>query len=306
MALSNYFQKLINLIRSLINNQENLDKIKTNQGLIHFNSRSISSEFSFNSYGFSVFSRYDEDGLINILINGFDNIPKNFIEFGVDDFTEANCRFLTETLQWKGAVFEGNKKAFNRMIAKDFYWKKNLLIYNSFLNVDNIQNTLSKSNFKNNLGILSVDVDGNDWYLLEKSLIFNPLIVVVEYNSLFGNKYPVSIPYNANFNRTKAHKSSLYYGASLKAFDYLLSDRGYKLVGTNAGGNNAFFVKEDRFKFKNFITDSETAFKKCIFNESRIEKINVKDTKSFPEDLLELPLQLVDSNKKIKLREILS
>ena len=174
-----------------------------------------------------------------------------------------------------------------------------------FLNLDNIQRTLSKSNFKNNLGILSVDVDGNDWHLLEKSLIFNPSIIIVEYNSLFGFKYPVSIPYDPKFNRSKAHKSCLYYGASIKAFEYLLTNRGYKLIGTNAGGNNAFFVKEKTFKFKNWFKDSKTAFKKSIFNESKLKDVSAHDTDSLPKDLLELPLCLVDSNKLITVKEIL-
>lgn len=305
MILSNFFYKLINLVRFQFKNQDVLDTIKTNQGLMYFNSRSIDPKLQFNSYGFSVFSQYDEDGLINLLINGFDDIPKNFIEFGVGDFSEANCRFLIESLAWRGAIFEGNKKAFNRSCARDFYWKKNLSIFNKFLTKDNIQNELSKNNFVNNLGILSVDVDGNDWYLLEKSLIFNPYIIIVEYNSLFGSKYPVSIPYDPNFNRSRAHKSNLYYGASLKAFEYLLFDKGYKLVGTNSAGNNAFFVKEDKFKFKNWITCTEKVFKKCIFNESQIKDINANDINSLPKDLLNLPLKLVDINETINLKKVL-
>jgi hypothetical protein len=305
MVLSNFLYRLINLARFQFKNQEELDRIKTNQGLIYFNSRNIDPELPFNSNGFSVFSQFDEDGLINALIKGFDNISKNFIEFGVDDFKEANCRFLTESLSWKGAIFEGNKQAFLRMSVKDYYWKKNLSVFNKFLDVNNIQNTLSKSNFKENLGILSVDVDGNDWYLLKESLIFNPSIIIVEYNSLFGFKYPVSIPYDPKFNRSKAHKSCLYYGASLKAFEYLLTNRGYKLVGTNAGGNNAFFVKEKTFKFKNWITEHKIEHQKCIFNESQIKDVNVKDKQSLPQDLLDLPLNLVDTKKTTTLKEIL-
>ena len=305
MFLNNFLYRLINLARFQFKNQEELDRIKTNQGLVYFNSRNIDPELPFDSYGFSVFSQFDEDGLINALIKGFENIPKSFIEFGVDDFNEANCRFLTESLSWKGAIFEGNKKAFLRMSVKDFYWKKNLSVFNKFLDVNNIQNTLSKSNFKDNLGILSVDVDGNDWYLLKESLIFNPSIIIVEYNSLFGFEYPVSIPYDPKFDRSKAHKSCLYYGASLKAFEYLLSNRGYKLVGINAGGNNAFFVKEETFKFKNWIKNHSIDLKKCIFNESRIKNVSANNKKSLPHDLLTLPLSLVDTKKMITLKEIL-
>ena len=97
----------------------------------------------------------------------------------------------------------------------------------------------------------------------------------------------------------------MYYGAGLKAFEYLLNNKGYQLVGTNAGGNNAFFVKESSFKFKNWFTESKVAFKKCIFNESRLKDVSVHNINSLPKDLLELPLHLVDTNTKTTVKEVL-
>lgn len=303
MFLKKYL-KILNLLNSLNKLQDNIDTLKTNQALAYFNSRVIDSKQQINEYGFSVFSQYDEDGLINALIKGFDDISKNFIEFGVHDFTEANCRFLIDSLGWKGLIIEGNKNAFNKMKARDFYWKKNIQIINKFLDVENIVDVFSNRQFEK-VGILSVDVDGNDWYLLEKSLVLNPSLIIVEYNSLFGSVYPVSIPYDKNFDRIKFHKSGLCYGASLKAFEYLLSKNGYKLVCTNAGGNNAFFVKEAIFNYKNWFTNCDLAFKYSKFNESKIKDITIHNLKSLPEDLLNLPLMFVDTKKMTNLKDII-
>ena len=303
MILKKY-HKILNFLNSLNRFQDDLDTLKTNQALAYFNSRMIDPKKKLNEYGFSVFSQFDEDGLINALVTGFDDISKNFIEFGVHDFTEANCRFLMDSLDWKGLIIEGNKRAFDKMKARDFYWKKNIQIINQFLDIENIVDVFLNRQF-DTVGILSVDVDGNDWYLLEKSLLLNPSLIIVEYNSLFGSECPVSVPYNKNFDRIKFHKSGLYYGASLKAFEYLLLKNGYKLVGTNAGGNNAFFVKEDIFKYKNWFTSCDLAFKYSKFNESKMEDVTIHNLKSLPEDLLNLPLMFVDTKKMTNLKEII-
>ena len=73
-------------------------------------------------------------------------------------------------------------------------------------------------------------------------------VVVVEYNPLFGSTFAVSVPRDDNFDRANKHQSCIYYGASLKAFIYLLDIKGFSFIGTNRVGNNAFFVKTSNFE----------------------------------------------------------
>jgi hypothetical protein len=94
--------------------------------------------------------------------------------------------------------------------------------------------------------LLSLDLDGNDYWVGECLDFTGIQIIVVEYNPLFGHLYPVTIPRDDHFDRSSAHFSWLYYGSSLRAWLYLLSDRGFTFLGTNRVGNNAFFCPSDR------------------------------------------------------------
>ena len=72
-----------------------------------------------------------------------------------------------------------------------------------------------------------------------------PAVVIVEYNSVFGPDRAITIPYTPGFQRTRAHYSNLYYGASLRALDHLARSKGYAFIGGNSAGNNAYFVRRD-------------------------------------------------------------
>ena len=73
----------------------------------------------------------------------------------------------------------------------------------------------------------------------------SPRILVLEYNSTFGPDAAVSVPYDPRFERTKAHRSNLYWGASLAALCLAADRKGLAFVGSNSAGNNAFFVRRD-------------------------------------------------------------
>jgi hypothetical protein len=124
------------------------------------------------------------------------------------------------------------------------YWKHDLTALNAFITKDNI-NSLIASRFSGDIGLLSIDIDGNDYWIWDAINVVNPRIVICEYNSVFGSKHCVSIPYSADFVRQKAHYSNLYFGASLGALTMLAEKRGYFFVGSNSIGSNAFFVRKD-------------------------------------------------------------
>jgi hypothetical protein len=94
--------------------------------------------------------------------------------------------------------------------------------------------------------LLSVDIDGNDYWVWQAIEVVRPVVVVCEYNAVFGDRHRISVPYQADFQRTRAHHSNLYFGSSLPALIHLGEQKGYRFVGTNSSGCNAFFVREER------------------------------------------------------------
>jgi len=195
--------------------------------------------------GLSVFSQFDEDGIIDFILKRIGLNSGTFVEFGVDDFTESNCRFLLEARHWSGLVIEGNKKAVSRLKRRSFYWKNDLHVVETFLTANNINSIIAENCEANDIGILSVDVDGIDYYLLEKCIDFQPKIIITEYNSVLENKLPISVLYDEKFSRWNGNHSPIFYGANLKAFEFLLVSNGYSLISVNSAGNNAFFVRND-------------------------------------------------------------
>ena len=122
------------------------------------------------------------------------------------------------------------------------------------------------------IGILSIDIDGNDYWIWKEISVIDPMIVIIEYNSTFGQNHKISIPYDKNFDRSKAHYSNLYWGASIEALKFLADKKGYKFLTTNSAGNNAYFIKE------NIFDKLETNIKKNIF-QSKFRESRDKDGK---------------------------
>lgn len=223
-----------------------------------------------NDFEFKIFSQFGDDGIIQYLIKHIDTQNKTFIEFGVEDYSESNTRFLMMNNNWKGFVMDGSEEAMERLSKQNWYWKYSLTNKAVFIHKDNINPLLKETNFRN-IGLLHIDIDGNDYHILE-SLDFttlNPSILIVEYNSVFGNERKISIPYSKDFVRTRAHYSNLYFGASLPALNFLANKKGYRLIGCNLQGNNAYFVRQDLINEKVCEQSLKAAFKESTFREGR-------------------------------------
>lgn len=200
---------------------------------------------SLDEVEFQVFSQRGEDGIIQYIINKIDIPNKIFVEFGVETYTESNTRFLLFNNNWSGLIIDGCKNNIN-FIKKDFvYWKYDVVAINSFITRENINNLISEYTKTEDIGLLSIDIDGNDYWIWESINCINPRVVVCEYNSAFGNSRKVTVPYKSNFVRNKEHHSELYFGASLAAFCELAEKKGYDFIGTSSAGVNAYFVRKD-------------------------------------------------------------
>jgi hypothetical protein len=203
---------------------------------------------SLDAYEFRVFSQFGEDGILQHLIQeaGIQAQERLFVEFGVQDYQESNTRFLLQGYNWGGLIIDGSDEWMASVKNSSLCWRYNLQALAAWIDRDNINELILSAGITGVIGVLSIDVDGNDYWIWEAINCVNPIIVICEWNSILGQNHPLSIPYEPNFSRTSAHYSNQYWGASIAALDYLAKRKGYELIGSNVAGNNLFFVRSDR------------------------------------------------------------
>lgn len=207
--------------------------------------RKLSQPQSLHDYEFKIFSQFGDDGIIQWLIHALQINRKTFIEFGVADYFESNTRFLLMNNNWSGLVLDGSPVNVQRIRANHQMWRHELHVKAAFVTRDNVNQLVSDHPFGREIGLLHIDVDGNDYWLWQAIDSVSPAIAIIEYNSVFGCDRAITVPYRADFQRRLAHHSNLYYGASLPALHDLATSKGYTLVGCNSAGNNAYFIRND-------------------------------------------------------------
>ena len=219
--------------------QEALGRIETRQLSSSEGQRLEDNEFR-------VFSQWGEDGIIQHLLRHIKIDRKIFVEFGVEDYRESNTRFLLVNNNWTGLILDGDSTNVRNIKTSRIYWAYNIKAEHAFVTAENINELLSENGITGEIGLLSIDIDGNDFWVWRAINVVNPVIVVVEYNHRFGNQAAVTIPYDANFDRTRTAEPLVYFGASLRALCWLAERKGYAFVGCNSNGVNAFFVRKDK------------------------------------------------------------
>ena len=198
---------------------------------------------SLHNAQFKVFSQNGEDGIVQYLTNNITIKNDTFVEFGVSNYQEANTRFLLLNNNWKGLVLDGSSENINAIKNEELYWKHDLTGEQHFITKDNINSIISGAGISGDIGLLSVDIDGNDYWVWQAIDIVQPRIVVCEYSSVFGFDLPICVPYDKKFQKANAHHSCLYFGASLPALCPLGEQKGYDFVGSDSTSINAFFVR---------------------------------------------------------------
>ena len=202
-----------------------------------------------NDLDYKVFSQAGEDGIIDYLLYSLNIKKPKFIEIGVGDYRESNTRFVYERSSCKGLIVDVIENLEQKVKGNINFWKGDLKVVEKEIDSENIIETLNENNFSKDIDLFSLDIDGIDYWVLEKLPNEFSKIIVVEYNAIFGDKLMVSVPNIKGFQRHKYHYSYLCCGASLKALINLLNKKGYIFLGTNLLRTNAFFVLK-KFKDK--------------------------------------------------------
>ena len=192
-------------------------------------------------YGYRVYSQSDEDGILHEILRRIGEGGRKFVEIGAGDGLENNTVFLL-IQGWRGVWIEGSsrKAASARKHHEAEIAEGRLQVTQQYATAANIDETIKRL-APGELDVLSMDIDGNDYYVLGAIQSVAPRVIVAEYNA----KFPPDVPWVMEHNEAHRWDSTDYFGASLKALDILLSGRGYLLVGCNLLGTNAFFVRKD-------------------------------------------------------------
>jgi hypothetical protein len=224
---------------------------------------------SLSDVEFSVFSQFGDDGIIQWLAGHIEFAHKTFIEFGVENYRESTTRFLLMHDNWTGFVMDGSAKHVSTIGKSKFYWRYELFARAAFIDRENINRLLSEAPLGRDIGILHIDLDGNDYWIWEQISAVSPAVVILEYNSVLGIDRAITVPYDPKFDRTRAHSSKLYWGASLPALHRLSEKKGYAFIGCNSAGNNAYFVRRDTLNDAVREVPLERGYVRSKFRESQ-------------------------------------
>lgn len=199
-----------------------------------------------SKYAFKNFSQHEEDGLLLAVISQLEKPVPLFLEFGSDDGVNSNSANLHFHHNWTGLFIDGNKKAIER--GKYFYsnyGNKQVsapTFIHSLITRENINELISQGGLKGEIGLLSIDIDGNDYWVWEAIKVISPQIVVIETHNEFGLN-DIVVPYDKDYFYPGKHPD--YHGASPIAMTNLARHLGYRLVACNDLGFNFIFLRND-------------------------------------------------------------
>jgi hypothetical protein len=199
---------------------------------------------AFPETGFRVFSQFEEDGKLLFIFSliGMDN--KVFVEIGSDDGINSNSANLVFNFGWHGLFIDGNQAAINR--GRKFYsryphpWTYSPSFACEMVRRENINEIITSAGISGEIGLLSIDIDGNDYWIWDAITVINPRVVLIETHNEFGMENIV-VPYDPDYFYPGRHP--VYHGASPVAMTKLAKSKGYRLIGANDLGFNFFFVK---------------------------------------------------------------
>lgn len=196
----------------------------------------------------SVHSQYEEDGILLTLFRALGVRNRYCVELCAGDGMESNTANLIVNHGWTGLLCDGDPD--NVKGAQRFYsrcrstriWPPTVV--HRWLTAENVNAFLTDHSVPPEPDLLSIDVDGNDYWIWRAIDVILPRVVVIEINHLWGLERAVTIPYKPDFKTTFTTDGTDYAGASLPAMLKLADDKGYRLVAMNRIGTNAFFVRK--------------------------------------------------------------
>lgn len=188
-----------------------------------------------------VSSQNGEDGILEEIFRRIGAEGKYFVEFGVQSGDECNCAQLVREAGWRGLFLELDE-THHRALSENYCQYDQVKCVQACVTSDNIEELFQTHEVPRDLDLLSIDIDGNDYWVWKAVQNWKARVVVIEYNGY----YRPPIRWVMKENRSHRWNRTTYFGASLAALATLGREKGYTLVGTESIGVNAFFVRDDQ------------------------------------------------------------
>ena len=199
---------------------------------------------SFSDVGFRKYSQFEEDGILLYIFSLIQPRTRICVEICAGDGTECNTANLIINHGWWGHLFDGDTG--NVLAGREFYSNlKDTGLYpprftSAWITAENVNDLLLESGAAGPIDLLSLDIDGMDYWVWKAIKVIDPIVVVCETHNPIPPDMALTVPYKSDF----VCESDNFRGASLAAMTKLGRSKGYRLVGTHRYGFNAFFVKD--------------------------------------------------------------
>jgi hypothetical protein len=226
--------------------RKRLDRIESQVSAVlralYFQAEELEYPYRTTVQRFGLLSQNGEDGITAALLRAVAPQDRRFVEIGCSDHG-WNTGFLAEELGWSGLMVDRDAVA---VAATRLRFPTSTVRTAVATVTPNIIDELFRAHgFDVELDVLSIDVDGNDYWLWKGLNACQPRLVIIEYNPVFGAKRAVVVPYNEGDDWTVHAREHRYFGASLRAFQRLAFEKGYRLVAVEPDSANAFFLRHD-------------------------------------------------------------
>jgi hypothetical protein len=196
---------------------------------------------------FRCHSQNGEDGILLYIFALLGTTNRKLVEICAGDGIECNAANLLVNHGWSGLLVDGDAEQVAR--GRTFYancrntWVAPPTFVNAWITTDVVNGLVADHGFSGPIDLLSLDVDGNDYWIWKALDCVTPRVVVLEFNAGCGPDVSVSMSYEPDF-RLDYSVQPYRCGASLSAFVKLARAKGYRLVGVQSRGFNAFFVRD--------------------------------------------------------------
>lgn len=193
-------------------------------------------------HGRQVYSQHEEDGMIAEVFERVGATNRVFVEIGVGTGLENNTLALLIE-GWQGLWVEASGRNAGRIRKglANVIRSGRLKMTRAFATKENINDLISSATGDGEIDLLSVDIDGNDVHVFNAITCVRPRVVVIEYNAKFPPPTELCVEYDAS----RGWAGDDCFGASLKFLEAAFAEKGYRLVGCDLTGSNAFFVRDD-------------------------------------------------------------
>ena len=197
---------------------------------------------------YKVYSQNGEDGVILYLFSRIGWGPKTAFNIGGGGVS-SNTANLIRYWGWRSVEVDASEASLKAFEATHMggaaALRDRVRLRAAWVTRENVNDLAVSNGLEGEIGLLSIDIDGNDYWVWEALEAVRPRVVVIEYNAFFGAERSITVPYDPAFDRSRKHPSGWYMGASLRALAKLGAAKGYALVGCESNGVNAFFVRTD-------------------------------------------------------------